>query len=485
MTVESPLRHVLPAYRTVWRWHFYAALFTIPFIVILSLSGIVYLFKAEIEDWLDRPYDNLTSASAPAPLVAQIQAAVASLPSGRFVSYELPRGPGTATRIVVRHGEESSRVYIHPQSLAVLQTVVEKDRLMRQVFRIHGELMLGDPGSYLVELAASWTIVMILTGLYLWWPRHLRSLAGVLYPRLGGGRRMLLRDLHSVTGVWISLFALLLLVSGLPWSRFWGDYFREVRRVTGTAVARQEWSNRAEGAAPSATSSGGGEHAGHAAGSAPARTGRRGGRGHAAPVSPATLEQLEQLDVVVRATQPLGLAHPVIIAPPGGESSGWTVKSMTANRPYRETLTIDGKKGEVLSREGFADRHWIDRVVSIGIAVHEGRLFGWPNQLLGLLTALGLILLSCTGPIMWWRRRAPGSLGAPSVSAIPMRSDFLFAIPFLAFVTLLGICLPLFGASLLAVLLIERVVLRNIPAVSRWLGLRTTAWATPEPSQVS
>jgi uncharacterized iron-regulated membrane protein len=52
-----------------------------------------------------------------------------------------------------------------------------------------------------------------------------------------------------------------------------------------------------------------------------------------------------------------------------------------------------------------------------------------------------------------------------------MRNDFLFAIPFLAFVTLLGICLPLFGASLLAVLLIERVVLRNIPAVSRWLGL--------------
>ena len=36
----------------------------------------------------------------------------------------------------------------------------------------------------------------------------------------------------------------------------------------------------------------------------------------------------------------------------------------------------------------------------------------------------------------------------------------------------LGVLLPLLGASLVAVFLAERLVLRRIPAVAAWLGLR-------------
>ncbi len=33
-------------YRTVWRWHFYAGLFCIPFVLWLATIGSIYLFKA-------------------------------------------------------------------------------------------------------------------------------------------------------------------------------------------------------------------------------------------------------------------------------------------------------------------------------------------------------------------------------------------------------------------------------------------------------
>ena len=56
-----------PDYRAVWRWHFYAGLFCIPFVVVLSISGSVYLFKQEIESWIDRPYDGLALRGSPAP----------------------------------------------------------------------------------------------------------------------------------------------------------------------------------------------------------------------------------------------------------------------------------------------------------------------------------------------------------------------------------------------------------------------------------
>ena len=86
---------------------------------------------------------------------------------------------------------------------------------MRQLFKLHGELLIGNRGS-IVELAASWTIIMIVTGLVLWWPRGANRLGGVVYPRLSRGSRLFWRDIHSVTGLWICGLALFLLLSGLP-----------------------------------------------------------------------------------------------------------------------------------------------------------------------------------------------------------------------------------------------------------------------------
>ena len=41
-------------YRTIWRWHFYAALFVVPMVLILATSGAIYLFKPQIDRWEER-----------------------------------------------------------------------------------------------------------------------------------------------------------------------------------------------------------------------------------------------------------------------------------------------------------------------------------------------------------------------------------------------------------------------------------------------
>jgi uncharacterized iron-regulated membrane protein len=70
----------------------------------------------------------------------------------------------------------------------------EDHRPMNVISSLHGELLMGDRGSNIVELAASWAIVMIVTGLYLWWPRQASRLAGVLYIRVRKGKRIFWRD---------------------------------------------------------------------------------------------------------------------------------------------------------------------------------------------------------------------------------------------------------------------------------------------------
>ncbi len=447
-----------PDYRAVWRWHFYAGIFCIPFVVVLAISGAIYLFKAEIEGWSERSYDRLEQGTGAALPSAQISAALAAFPGSTFEGYELPAAPGCAARVVVRTEAGPRRAYVDPTSLAILGSVSERDRFMKQIFRLHGELLMGNRGSNLVELAACWTIVMVLTGLVLWWPRQGRGLAGVAWPRLHGGRRLLWRDMHAVTGVWISLVTLALLFSGLPWAKFWGDSFKAARRLTGTAVARQEWSNdggRSE-AAGAAGAARGGEHAGHVG---------HGGGGRRSAVE-LTADDLASLDIVAAVVTPLRLEAPVVLAPAPGGNGRWTAKSTTANRPRRVDLVVDGASGEIVRRDDFATKHPIDKVVAVGIAFHEGRLFGWPNQLLLLVTAVGLVLVCISAVWLWLRRRDPGRLGAPPPGIPPRRS-----VPLVATVVGLGVLLPLFGLSLLAVLLLERVVLRRVTPVKTWLGL--------------
>ncbi|WP_236627652.1 PepSY domain-containing protein [Caulobacter sp. B11] len=167
----------------------------------------------------------------------------------------------------------------------------------------------------------------------------------------------------------------------------------------------------------------------------------------------------------------LDLPPPVLIAPPSSQkgrnaSPDWTARSDTPNRPQRVTLTLDPVSAEVIGREGFSAKHPIDKVIGYGIAAHEGQLFGWVNQLLGVLAALGLITLSVSGLVIWWRRRPEGQLGAP-----PALPESRIAMGLGLLIVLFGVLLPVLGISMIAIALIERFALRHIPGVRRWLGL--------------
>ena len=438
MATTLPRRSIYtPTYVTVWRWHFYAGLFCLPFVLWLSLTGSVYLFRPQIEALIDRPYAHVAGPGPHQPPAAQVAAAVAAVPGSSLARYQLPDTDMQAVQIVVGRGGRETRVYVNPATLAVVKTVGEQDRLMRIVLRLHGELLAGNVGSYVVELAASWTIVMILTGLFLWWPRGV-GLAGIVYPRLRSGGRRFWRDLHGVTGFWISALALFLLVSGLPWAKSWGSYLAAVRTIAEGSAVKQDWAIGSD------------QHTGH------------GGMAMAPPrMSYAPIDRL------VATLRPLDLAAPVLIAPPVMAGRAWTAKSDAADRPLRTELTLDAASGAVLSRHDFAQRRLVDRLVGYGVAAHEGMLFGWLNQLINLLTAIGLTLITVSGVVMWWRRRPDGRLGAPGAGSMPRAPGLAL----IAAIGVLGVALPLFGATLLLVLGLEALVLRRSVRAADWLGL--------------
>lgn len=430
----SATRRVID-YRMIWRWHFYAGLVCIPFVVILCLTGPVYLFKPQIEAAIDRRFDHLAFDGDPRPVTAAVQAALAAVPGGKLKAIEVRPDCHDALRVIIEQGGAKVRLYIHPQTLAVLKRVPEDVRFMSVVKTIHGELLSGRPGEILVEMAASWAIVMILTGLYLWWPRQARGMAGVLYPRTGSGGAIFWRDLHAVTGIYVSLLAICLLLTGLPWTFVWGNAFKAVRNMGHPAMAPAWSTDRAE------------EH-------------------HTAMTESGGKADLAHVDELLELGRALNLAGPVMLNAPVHHSAIWSVASDSGNRPRRVTVFIEPATLKIVRSEDFSGKPVLDRIVGYGTAAHEGQLFGPLNQALGVLTAAGLLTLCISAIVMWWRRRPDAQLGAP-----PRLPDERLGPGLAILILLLGVFLPVFGASLAIVAVTERLVLRRMPAARTWLGL--------------
>jgi uncharacterized iron-regulated membrane protein len=440
-------------YRTIWRWHFYASLFVMPLVLVLATTGAIYLFKPQLDRWEERGFSNLSPHGAVSPN-AQLAAVMDANPGAQFHSYRLPARDGDAAMIHIglADGRSMRDVYVSPQG-DVLGSIDPDSRISATVARIHGSLLIGKMGDWIVELAACWAIVMILSGLYMWWPRG-QGLQGVVWPRLGKGKRILLRDLHAVTGFWVSGLALVLLTTGLPWASVWGDAFRLARAELGLVQGAQDWKT--------------GSHAPHAEHDHDAMM----------KMQAAGIPLIGLSDMVAKAKLEK-LPHPVLVKPPGAPERfgpptpmAWTIKSEAQNRPLNRSISFDVATGKEMSRTGFADKHVIDRAVNYGIAWHEGQLFGWINQLIGVLTALGLITLVISGFMMWRRRKPADALGAPIAPAVPQKIRGVAVI-----MGVMAILLPLLAVSLLALWLFDRLLLPRLPAFAIWLGIRPAQMA--------
>lgn len=157
------------------------------------------------------------------------------------------------------------------------------------------------------------------------------------------------------------------------------------------------------------------------------------------------------------------------IALPASEDGVFSVIGYAFDAPSDErTVHVNRFSGEVVSTYGYDDYPLLAQVVAQGIGLHEGRSLGlvtfWASALM-----CAVVIASCvTGPLMWWRRRRRGAgLDAPRGRMPVAGSPWL-----LAGLVVLGVLLPFFGVTLLAVLVFDQLLVRRVPAMGRWFGAR-------------
>ncbi|MBB6173360.1 putative iron-regulated membrane protein [Nocardiopsis mwathae] len=486
-------------YRTVWRWHFYAGLFVAPVLLVLAVTGGIYLFKDPYEEWRYSDLRTLDApVSAPVPLSEQVESAQAAHPDLPLDSVIPPAEADRSTRVILKgtdagHFAPGMSVYVDPASAHVLGSVDDSATLMRAVRDIHGSLMAGDIGDMVVETAACWAVILVATGTYLWWRSPARRRSAATSGRSGGagesgsgsgsgtgsgdaraprnGRRLSLRRLHALTGITAGAVIVLLVLTGLPWSGVWGGGLRAVQEWTGST--RPDPGDFADTSAPGTAQDG---HAGHGA------SATRDPREHHPDADVPWAAQDEKVPTSAGGTAPvpmeaaLAAAHDTAdcpasscdysVLPPQDAAGVYTVTAKPRHDPADErTVRVDQYTGEVVASYGWAEYGVIAKGVSQGIAIHEGRRFGTANLILMLAACVAIVGLVVTGTWMWWRRRPRNRIGAPA-----RPTDRRTAYGVIAIMAVLGLLFPLAGISMLIVLAIDALILRRVPALRTMFG---------------
>ena len=203
-------------YFAAWRWHFYAGIFVIPFLIMLALTGAFMMIYADVGNELGMAPDVVASGPAK-PVSAQAKAALAAVPDGTLTTYIAPEAADRPAYFEIAKGDAYIAVAVDPYTGTVLNAQDEATTVRALAEKIHGSLLIGVTGDRLIEAAASLGMVLIVTGLYMWWPRG-GGVMRALVPKLSARGRGLWKELHRTTGVWISAVLVLFLLSGLAWT---------------------------------------------------------------------------------------------------------------------------------------------------------------------------------------------------------------------------------------------------------------------------
>ena len=429
---ETPAGEV---YRAFWRWHFYAGLLVLPVLMLLALTGGLYLFKDELTAIAQRPLTVVADGpgtTRPSTWVAQAELAA----GGKVRQLVVPARGDRSVQLTLDTDDGARTAYVDPHTGQALG-VGAPGGLMGWVKRLHSLDLAGPVANLLVEIVAGWAIVLVATGIFLWWPRGRGG--GVVTVRGAPARRVFWRDLHAVTGVFAGLVIVFLAATGMPWSAFWG---KEVRQITTQAG----WGRpRPPIAQP------------HHAGEAPVEGVPWALQAHAAPASGHAHASLG-VDAMVERAKAAGLTDGFTLTLPKSHGGAWTAAYMPDRVERTRTLYLDGGDGRVIADLGYRDFGPAAKVIEWGIAVHQGQQFGLLNKLVMLAGCIAIWLLGVSAIVMWWKRRPKGRLAAPVPPA-----DRRAYMGLLALVLPLTVFYPLVGASLAAALSFDLILRRLSP----------------------
>jgi uncharacterized iron-regulated membrane protein len=192
-------------------------------VFIVAITGCIYAFQAEIQN-MTQPYRFVEIQQAPVLPPSQLRAIAEEQLPGKHIHAVMYNRPGRAAQVFF-YGYEPAyyySVYLNPYTGAVQKVVDMEHNFFGFILDGHFYLWLPDAiGQPVVATATLVFVVMLITGLVLWWPKNRKASKQRFTIKWNARWRRKNYDLHNVLGFYAMVIGLVLGFTGLVWGFQW------------------------------------------------------------------------------------------------------------------------------------------------------------------------------------------------------------------------------------------------------------------------
>jgi len=355
-------------------------------VFIVSITGCIYVFEEELKAWAykDREIITVPDHAIKKPLselLAIAQKEVGEnhpiqnieIPAAADETYAFRPVQVRDNKSYTHFGEivYQRKLYINPYTGDVVKNENTKYEFFTLVLRLHRNLLLNrGVGSMIVGSSVLILVIMLITGIVLWWPKNKAAIKQRFYLAWKSSTKPKRKnyDLHNVFGFYGSFILLIIALTGLTWSFDWFETSVQWIANGGakTKKPKVEYSDTTHLRA-------------------------------ALPIDKILF------DIIAKNPE----ARTLTISLP--EKAKGTVNAAARSGIHVRYTTLryqyDQFTGELLKAANFSEKNAGEKLKALNYDIHVGAILGLPGKVLAFFASLISASLPVTGFFIWYNRR--------------------------------------------------------------------------------
>ncbi len=343
---------------------------------IIAITGCIYAFQVEIQN-ITQPYRFVEQEGKTLLPPSKLKAIAENELPQKKIHAVLYAGKVKAAQAIFYNFEPDYYyylVYLNPYNGEVLKVKNMEEDFFRFILNGHFYLWLPPAiGQPVVATATLIFVIMLISGLFLWWPRNKSAARQRFSIKWNARWRRKNYDLHNVLGFYVISIALILALTGLVWGFQW---FKQAVYQTAGGEKSLVYVDPASDVTADAEQ---------------------------------TLPPIDKVWVIMKKEYPTAASLEVHI--PESDTSSiaananpeygtyWQTDYRYFDQYTLEELEVDHIYGR------FHEAKTADKLLRMNYDIHVGAIFGLPGKILMFFTSLIIASLPVSGFYIWWGRR--------------------------------------------------------------------------------
>ncbi len=331
-------------------------------VFIVAVSGCLYCFEKEIRQVTHR---NLYEVPEPGTYreslssVVELAKKAHADPKIKNVVY-----PAEINKSVQVHFKDKTVVFVDPCAGQVLGSLDMETEFFAVVLNLHRSLLLGETGKMITGISALIFLIMIISGIIMWWPHSRYALKNAITFKKGSTKKRINLDLHRVLGFYASFVLIFSVLTGLIWSFKWAE--GTMYWLSGSKKEQQKIKS----------------------------------------ISPAG-KKIE-VDLISEAVHLRFPGKDISISYPEDKEGSYRVNVVESEDGFfkkQHQLFFDQYSGATLKEKLYSQASAGDRIKAANYNIHTGKVFGLIGQFIVFFASAIAASLPITGFMIWYSRQ--------------------------------------------------------------------------------